>query len=138
MGRLGFKIQQVVRLTVTMLPNALAFAIVSARKRDRLAREATFDVSNVRRTNLRKPKRIWLDFWLRAYPPKLSEQSHRTLLSRDVFMCICVCVCPRACVRGCLRGCDQRYLNLSVGVESTCVLAEERGESLRDRIVCRN
>jgi len=34
-GRVRFKIQQVVRLTVTMLPNVLPLAIVPARRRDR-------------------------------------------------------------------------------------------------------
>lgn len=63
-GRVCFKIQQVVRLIVTMLPNVLAFAIVSARKRDRSStwRPSTSATSEVLR-NLRK--RIWLDFWLR-------------------------------------------------------------------------
>lgn len=46
--RIHFKIQQVVRLTVTMLPNALASTIVSVKKRDSVL-VAIFNVSNIRR-----------------------------------------------------------------------------------------
>lgn len=65
--RVCFKIQQVVRLTVTMLLNVLAFAIVSVRKRNRSStwRPSTSATSEAPR-NLRKPKRIWLSFCLRS------------------------------------------------------------------------
>lgn len=91
------KIQQVVRLTVTMLPNVPALAIVSARRRDRSSR-TTFAPSATSGKKLAKAK---------ANLARLLPASAR---ARPLALTLLSLLTPRSL---CARSAVRRYLNLS-------------------------
>lgn len=123
-GRVRFKIQQVVRLTVTMLPNVLAFAIVSARKRDR---------SSTRGDLRRQQRQRWETYESQNefgsapgyISAKRSERSLWTLQARYRR--------ARACVRVFLRV-IRLYLNLSA-IKTLRFREEHRGSLHHDQSV---